>query len=95
MMFWSVYCQKAAATKALQLSALSVAVAHQKPIMMKMEPSFTMVVPGTEGSNRSLIWARIPTLCTHPHTPNYASTKERSSCTGRTHAALLARAGAL
>ena len=48
--------------------------AHQKPIIMKMEPSFTMVVPGTEGSRRSLIWASIPTRCTHPELSSYAAT---------------------
>ena len=32
--------------------------------MRKMDPSFTMVVAGTEGSSRSLIWPRIPTRCT-------------------------------
>ena len=32
--------------------------------MRKMEPSFTMVVAGTEGSSRSLIWPRTPTRCT-------------------------------
>ena len=32
-----------------------------------MDPSFTIVVLGTEGSSRSLIWARIPTRCTAHH----------------------------
>ena len=41
--------------------------AHQQPIMMKMEPSFTIVVLGTEGSSRSLIWPRILTLCMEMH----------------------------
>lgn len=42
-------------------------VAHQQPIMMKMEPSFTIVVLGTEGSSRSVIWPTMPTLCMEMH----------------------------
>ena len=42
-------------------------VGHQEPIIRKMDPSFTMVVAGTEGSSRSLIWAKTPTRCTACH----------------------------
>ena len=45
----------------------AVMEAHHKPSTAKMEPSFTMVVPGTDGSSCSCILPMMPFRCTHMH----------------------------